>query len=76
MTFISRQELADYFSSRGNSFTNSQGMQLRWLDQWGAFTSLTLADILPDSYELSVTTCEEGHEDFITGFGIESAEDG
>jgi hypothetical protein len=75
MTFISKQELDDYFSSPGNNLINSQGMQLRWFDKWGAFTSLVLADILPDSYDVSITTCEEGLDDFIAGFGIETAKD-
>jgi hypothetical protein len=76
MTFISRQELADYFFSRGNSLINSQGMQLRWYDKWGAFTSLALAeDIIPDSYELSIITSEEGLDDFIEGFRIENTKD-
>lgn len=77
MPLISRHQLADYFARRNNRFTNSRGIEIKWHDESGAYTSVTfpMIDVTPPLYEIRIITTEEGYEDFIEGFRIETTND-
>lgn len=76
MHLLSGRELQEYFRQRDNRFTNSKGMHIGWYDS-GAHTSLSLPlyETVPPPYEFEIITSEEGFDDFIQGFGIQTVKD-
>lgn len=81
MLFVSREELSAHFISNGNRFTNSEGMKITWLEEWGVFTLFGFyrkdqgGPSHFGSIKMCISTSEESLDDFIKGFEIRKIED-
>jgi hypothetical protein len=79
MLSVPREELSSHFISNGTRFTNSEGMEITWSEEWGVSTHLSFYRTEQGRFheapiEMSISTSEEGLDDFIEGFKIEKIE--
>ena len=76
MLLVPRKELSAYFISNGSRFTNSEGMEISWSEEWGVFTGLSfyrreIRHFHETPIEMSISTSEESLDDSIEGFNIQ-----
>ena len=75
MTNISVQDLLKYFQQRNNRFTNSEGMEMGWSEEWGMWTYLNHFSYDTGPLQLDISTEEDELSDFINGFKLQRIED-
>jgi hypothetical protein len=75
MLFVPREELSAHFTYNGNRFSNSEGMKITWLEEWGVSTLLSFYGREEVPFHMCISTSEESLDDFIKGFGIQKIDD-
>jgi len=80
MLLLPREKLSAHFTRNGNISINSEGMEIRWSEEWGVLTLLSFYGRDEGPFhvapiEMSISTSEESLDDFIEGFKIQKIED-
>ncbi|NJN27481.1 MAG: hypothetical protein HC819_16660 [Cyclobacteriaceae bacterium] len=75
MDYLSEKDLSLFFEQNNNLYTNSTGMQIGLLAEWGVWTLLEVSNHENSSMAVHISTEEDSLQDFIVGFRIEGWRD-